>query len=149
MTQPKLARDIMVERVVTLQPDMDMFDAIGLLLKHRISGAPVVDAEGTFIGVFSEMSCLRMLVKSAYEQLPTTQLFAFVDTEAETIGEETDLLTIAQRFLSTETRRLPVLSNGKLVGQVSRRDVLSAAHALVRLSFKCSVSAVSKIIAAL
>jgi len=113
---------------------MDMFEAIGLLLKHRISGAPVVDADGTFIGVFSEMSCLRMLVKAAYEQLPTTQLFAFVETDAETIDEDTDLLTIAQRFLSTETRRLPVLSDGKLIGQISRRDVLSAAHSLMAVA---------------
>ena len=134
MSQPKLAKDIMIEKVVTLRPDMDLFDAIALLLKHRISGAPVVDDQGMYIGVFSEISCLRMLVKAAYDQLPTTQLFAFVATDDQTIDESTDLLTIAQLFLSTEQRRLPVLREGKLVGQVSRRDVLSAAHSLMAIT---------------
>ena len=129
MMGPRLAREIMVTKLVTLTPGMDVFEAIGLLLKHKISGAPVIDENGAFVGVFSEKSCMRMVVKAAYEQLPTTQLFAFVETDARTIDEETDLLTIAQIFLSTSARRLPVLNDGKLVGQVSRRDVLRDVHA--------------------
>ncbi len=134
MQYPKLAKDIMVTKLVTLSPQSDVFDAIGLLLKHRISGAPVVDENGQYIGVFSERQCMNVLVKAAYEQIPTTRLYAFVDTEARTIGEETDLLSIAQIFSSTSNRRLPVLRDGALVGQISRRDVLQAAHELMRIA---------------
>ena len=49
-----VARDIMVKRLITLSPDMDVFKAIDLLLKHRISGAPVVDENNMLIGIFSE-----------------------------------------------------------------------------------------------
>jgi len=118
----------MVTELVTLTADMDALVAMRKLLKHRVSGAPVVDGEGTYLGVFSEKNAMRFLLDLAYEQLPSSQVGAFMDTSMKrTIGEETDLLTIAQVFLNTEYRRLPVLRGTKLVGQISRRDVLQAA----------------------
>lgn len=125
-----LARDIMVTKLVTLSPHMDVFDAIAVLLKNRISGAPVIDRDGTLLGVFSEKCCMSVLVEAAYDQLPTTEVAAFMDANPRTITEDADLLTIAQIFLNTNYRRLPVLRDDKLVGQISRRDVLAAAHKL-------------------
>ena len=123
-----LAKDIMVTKLVTLTAEMDALEAMRRLLHHRVSGAPVVDGEGNYLGVFSEKNAMRFLLDLAYEQLPSSQVGAFMDTAMErTIGEETDLLTIAEIFLNTEYRRLPVLRGTKLVGQISRRDVLQAA----------------------
>jgi len=123
-----LARDIMVTKLVTLTADMDALEAIRKLLKYRVSGAPVVDDEGNYLGVFSEKTAMRFVLDLTYEQLPSSRVGAFMDTAMNrTIGEETDLLTIAQIFLNTEYRRLPVLRGTKLVGQISRRDVLQAA----------------------
>ena len=130
MKGPKLAKDIMVTKLVTLSPHMEVFGAISLLLKHEISGAPVVDDDENYLGVLSERCCMSVLVETAYEGLPTAQVVAYMDTSARTITEETDLLTIAQIFQESHTRRLPVLRGEKLVGQVSRRDVLRAAHEL-------------------
>jgi len=79
-----------------------------------------------FVGVFTEKDCLRVLVNAAYEQLPTMQIYAFVQTKTQTVSEETDILTIAQIFLSNAFRRLPVVRGDRVVGQISRRDVLSA-----------------------
>jgi predicted transcriptional regulator len=129
--QPYYAHELMIAKVVTLSTKMDVFDAIGVLLKNKISGAPVVDAQGHYVGVFSERNCLSMLVNAAYEQLPTSELSAFVTKDARTIEESTDVLAIAQIFLSDNCRRLPVLRKGELVGQVSRRDVLKVIHAQV------------------
>ena len=134
MQGPAVAKDIMVTNLVTLGPGMDVFDAIDLLLKNRVSGAPVIDDQGEFLGVFSEHSCLELLVDAAYEQLPSTQLMPFIETEAPTIAEDADLLTIARTFLRTTTRRLPVLRGGRLVGQISRRDVIGCAHKLMAVS---------------
>lgn len=128
---PYYAHELMVRKLVTLKTEMDVFDAIGVLLKHKISGAPVVDSFGRYVGVFSERNCLSMLVNAAYDQLPTTELRAFVSTDATTIEESTDVLAIAQIFLSNNCRRLPVLRDGELVGQVSRRDVLKVIHAQI------------------
>lgn len=131
---PTLAKDIMVTKLVTLSPDMDAFEAIDLLLKYRISGAPVVDENRNYLGVFSERCCMSFLVEGAYQQLPSIQVFAYMDTDARTIEEDMDILSIAQIFTNTHARRLPVLEEGKLVGQISRRDVLSAMHAMSAIS---------------
>jgi CBS domain-containing protein len=133
MDKPVLAKDIMVTKLITLTPDMDVHEAIGMLLSHRISGAPVLDSERRLLGVFSERCCMDVLIKASYEQLPSTQIFPFIDTEPRCITEDTDLLTIAQIFQSTPTRRLPVVRDGNyLVGQISRRDLLKAEHKNLR-----------------
>ncbi len=132
--QPTMARDIMATKLITLTPDMDVFDAIDRLLKHQISGAPVVDSSGSFVGVFSEQCSISLLVAAAYDSAPTNRIDPFVDRDVATIEPETDLLTIAERFINTHQRRLPVLDNGRLVGQISRRDVLKAARALLQLA---------------
>lgn len=128
---PTVARDIMVTKLITLRPDMDVFDAIDQLIKHKISGAPVVDAAGNFVGVFSERCSISLLVAANYDGAPTNRIEPFMERDVVTISPETDLLTIAERFLNSNQRRLPVLDKGRLVGQVSRRDVLKAAHALL------------------
>jgi CBS domain-containing protein len=126
----KRAKDIMTTKLVTVSPHMDVFQAIGYLLKHRISGAPVVE-QGKLLGVISERYCMRVLIESAYEQLPTTEVGAFMDKDlGRTVPDDMDLLSIARIFLDTHYRRLPVLHDGRLVGQISRRDVLRAAHEL-------------------
>ena len=123
-----LAKDIMVTKLVTLTAKMDALEAMRKLLQHRVSGAPVVDDEGNYLGAFSEEHSMRFLLDLAYEQLPSSQVGAFMDTSMKrTIGKETDLLTIAQVLLNNKYRRLPVLHGTKLVGQISRRDVLQAA----------------------
>lgn len=128
-----LARDIMVKNLVTLTPEMDAFKAIELLLKHRISGAPVVDSQGNFLGVFTERCCMSVLLAAAYEQMPGSEILPFIDRDVLTIHEDADILAIAQIFSSSHHRRLPVLRGDQLVGQISRRDLLAAAHGLLRV----------------
>ncbi len=120
-----VAEGIMATKLVTLSPDSDVFEGIGHLLKNHISGAPVVDENNRFLGVFSEKTSMSVLTQAAYEQLPSTRVSAFMNTDfGRTIPHDTDLLRCADIFLKTHYRRLPVLKDGQLVGQVSRRDVL-------------------------
>jgi CBS domain-containing protein len=122
------ARDFMVTKLVTVSAGMDAMDAIQLLLRKRISGAPVVGPRGEYLGVFSERCSMQVLLDAAYDQLPTNEVAAFMDRDAMTISPDTQLMSIAQAFLLTNYRRLPVVDEeGRLVGQVSRRDVLRAA----------------------
>jgi CBS-domain-containing membrane protein len=123
------AEDIMVQKLVTLKSEMDVFEAIGILLKHRISGAPVLDDAQQFLGVFSEKGSMSVILAAFYEGLPTSLVGAFVDTDPNRIVDgRKDLLSIAQIFSDTPYRRLPILRQGRLVGQISRRDVIRAAH---------------------
>jgi len=127
-----LAREMMTENLVTLSPDLEVFQAIDVLLKKRISGAPVVDFDGTFLGIFSESSCMRVIINAAYENLPDAGLMPFVDTDPPMISPDTDLLTICQTFLDQATRRLPVTENGRLLGQISRRDIMRKVSELAK-----------------
>ncbi|MBB3207781.1 CBS domain-containing protein [Rhodopirellula rubra] len=121
------AREMMVRNLITLDPAMDALEALDVLLRNRISGAPVVDEDGKFLGIFSEKSCMRFVVSMAYDGMPSTDVISLIDADPPTIGEETDLLTIAQTFLNAACRRLPVLDeNHRLRGQISRRDVMRA-----------------------
>lgn len=131
MARTLRAKDIMVTRLVTLSAEMDVFDAIGLLLKNRISGAPVVDGEGRFVGIFSEKTSMQVLISAAFDQLPTSRVGAYMNEDSQrVIDEDANLLQIAQIFLETPYRRLEILRDGRPLGQISRRDVLRAQHHL-------------------
>jgi len=121
------ARDVLV-----ISPDEDVFVAIGHLLYHRISGAPVVDAEGRFLGSFSEKSSMDVVFRGVYDQLPSTTVASFMDRDRErVIDEGLNLWSVAGLFASTRYRRLPVVRNGRVIGQVSRCDVLRAGYPLL------------------
>jgi CBS domain-containing protein len=109
---------------MTLSPTTDVVAAVQTLLRHRITGAPVVDGSGRYLGVFSEKCAMQVLLDAAYEPLPTCDVRAFMDRDAQTIAPHMHLLSIAQVFLLTPARRLPVVEDGRLIGQISRRDVL-------------------------
>lgn len=122
------AKDFMITRLVTLPPEMDVLEAVRMLLSYQVSGAPVVDADGRFLGVFSEKCAMQVILDAAYDSLPTNEVRAFMDADAKTITPDADLLSIAQVFLLTHYRRLPVVDDqGRLLGQISRRDVMRAA----------------------
>lgn len=122
-------RDFMKCELVTLSPDIDVFDAIDHILKRRISGAPVVDNEGRYEGIFSEKTAMRVLIAAIHDQLPGTKVESYMNLDRNRIIHDEDtLLDVAHKFQETPYRRLPVLHGTKLAGQVSRRDVLRAEH---------------------
>jgi CBS domain-containing protein len=126
MTSPILACDMMVTKLITLSPDMGLRDAARLLLKNRISGAPVVNAAGELIGIFSEKDLMQALIDAVYDELPSSEVSAYMSRKVYTVDAQADILAIAQIFRTKDYRRLPVVQEGKLVGQISRRDVMAA-----------------------
>lgn len=127
------ARDIMTKRLISVRAEQPIEGAIKLLLKHSISGAPVVDAEGRLIGILSELDCLRMLSSDEFlgdEQEEAGLVRDFMTTEPKTIDPDTGIYRIAHLFLTQAIRRLPVIEDGRLTGQVSRRDVLRAVETM-------------------
>ena len=116
--------DIMATRLVTFPPDMNIHEAIRILLEKRISGAPVVDADGALVGVLSKKDCLKIVFSARYHDDWGGPVRDFMSAPVETLDATLDLVSAAQYFLRSEFRRFPVLRDGKLVGQVSRYDIL-------------------------
>ncbi|MDF2073877.1 CBS domain-containing protein [Pseudomonas mendocina] len=119
-------RDYMTRHLVTFRSDMDLFTAINRLLEHRISGAPVVDSQGHLIGLLSEGDCLRGILSGAYYEAVGGTVSTYMTTTVETVTPEADIIELSERFLRGRRRRMPVIENGRLVGQISRHDVLRA-----------------------
>ncbi len=119
-----LASEFMTRELVTVHPETSAYDAIVLLLKHQISGMPVVDAEGHLVGILSEKDCLKTLVDAKYHDLPTASVKDLMSGTPQVVSPHTDILQVAEIFVRNRFRRLPVVDGGELVGQISRRDVL-------------------------
>lgn len=130
-----IADDIMERDLITLRPEWDIFRAIETLLDRRISGAPVVDADGKLVGVLSEKDCLAILANDSYQALAGGVVEEYMTRAVTTIAPTMDIYSISGLFRQNHFRRVPVCDGGRLVGQVSRRDVLvgirqmRAAHA--------------------
>lgn len=121
------ARDIMTRSVVTVRPDMSILAAVRVLVERRISGVPVTDDAGNLQGILSEHDCLRVIAGGSYdgEQTHLTQDVSDLMTrDCQTVTPDADVHAIASLFLDEHIRRVPVIEAGKLIGLVSRRDVL-------------------------
>lgn len=118
--------DIMATRLVTFTPDTNIHAAIRILLDQRLSGAPVVDADGTVVGMLSKKDCLKIVFSARYHDDWGGPVREFMSAPVETLDAGQDLVSAAQVFLDSHFRRFPVLRDGALVGQVSRYDVLKA-----------------------
>ncbi len=115
------AQDVMTKDLVTLGPDTTAEEAIEILLKHKISGAPVVDLDGKLVGIVSEYQLLAVIYDEEFKNQPIKELLT---NEVLTVEEDTLLTEIANLFIVHRIRRLPVLHEGELVGQISRRDII-------------------------
>ncbi|MEO0601733.1 MAG: CBS domain-containing protein [Myxococcota bacterium] len=121
----------MTGTLFTVREDMRVLAAVRSLLKHRLSGAPVVDDQGLLIGMLSERDCIHALVRAVVERLPSSYVRDVMTTDVLTISESADLLSIAHIFVTRPMRRIPVVDEERhLVGQISRHDLLATAVAV-------------------
>jgi len=120
--------DYMATKLVTFHPETNVVEALGALLKHRISGGPVVDADGNLVGVLSEVDVMEIVIQDSYYDESMGIVADYMQTSVDVVSPDDDIYSLARRFLEEHRRRYPVVKNGRLVGQISRRDVLRAAE---------------------
>ncbi|MGB4971708.1 MAG: CBS domain-containing protein [Cyclobacteriaceae bacterium] len=120
---------VSVGDLVTFSPDQTIQDAIDIIIDKRISGAPVLDSTGKLVGMLSEKDCLKIIVDQAYHNLPieSKKVSDYMTADVKTVPPDSDVVSAANQFLHSPIRRMPVVDNGVLKGQISRRDILRAA----------------------
>ena len=118
--------DYMSRRLITFGPDDDILTAAKILLTERISGAPVVDVGGSLVGMLSKKDCFEVVYASSYHQEWGGRVRDYMSTDVHTIESGTDIIKAADLFMRSSFRRFPVLENGRIVGQISRADLLRA-----------------------
>lgn len=124
MNNLPLVRDIMAKELITLPPEMEINRAMTILLDARISGAPVVDAKGDLVGVLSKKDCLKAALNASFFQEWGGAVSDYMSAKVEVLDPDMDLVKAAETFLGSQYRRFPVVKDGRLVGQVSRCDIL-------------------------
>jgi len=127
-----LVSKYMRTRLITFKPKQSVLEVMEILIKNCISGGPVVDENNQLLGVISEGDCMKQISESRYYNMPMNDVTVdkHMDINVDTILPNMTIFEAANLFYKSNRRRFPVLQDGKLVGQISRRDILKAALAL-------------------
>ncbi|MDJ0645377.1 MAG: CBS domain-containing protein [Flavobacteriaceae bacterium] len=127
--KPALVSDYMTKKLITFRPDQPVAEVMQTLIKNRISGAPVVNEKNELLGIISEGDCIKQISESRYYNMPMDNdtVDKHMVTNVETIDGNLNIFDAAKQFLSSKRRRFPIVEKGKLVGQISQKDILIAA----------------------
>ncbi|MFC1965018.1 HPP family protein [Chloroflexota bacterium] len=115
------AREIMTANVITTKPDVLVISAIKALIKNHISGMPVVDDEGKLIGIITEHDIVNFMLSG---DAADTTVSDVMTKNVDTYDPDTPFEEIVSHFAAYRNRRVPVVENGKVVGIISRRDII-------------------------
>jgi len=129
--------DYMTTKLITFNPDQDIQEVIETIISNKISGAPVVNAKQKLVGIISEKDCLQLIIDDAYHNLPPHKgkVSNYMSKKVETVDVTIDVVQVANKFLKSNFRRYPVIRDGKMVGLVSRRDILRASKKIKKTSW--------------
>jgi len=118
------AKDIMTTKVLVMKPDTKVTEAIGILVGNAISGAPVVNDKDVLLGVISEKDLLVSLDFIGKEKAAGIAIEEFMSKEVITFTEDSPVKNIMQELVRKNIKRVPIVRDNKVVGVVSRRDIL-------------------------
>ena len=116
------AKDIMTKQVICIQKETPIFQAIQLMADNNITGIPVVENDRTLVGMLSEQDVLRLF--HTYDDEKDRTVNDFMTQPAIHFEEHELLLDVCYCLRDNSIRRVPVTSNGKVSGVISRSDIL-------------------------
>ncbi len=129
--KPSLVSDFMTTKLIKFRPDQPLSEVMQILIKNRISGGPVVNEQNELLGIISEGDCIKQIAESRYYNMPIDNdtVDKHMVRNVETIDANLNVFDAAKQFLVSKRRRFPIVEGGKLVGQISQKDILIAALA--------------------
>ncbi|NNF51622.1 MAG: CBS domain-containing protein [Gammaproteobacteria bacterium] len=130
MSRVAKVRHYMATDLVTLRPETEILRAVRTLLANDIGAAPVVDGAGNLVGILTERDCMRVVLNAGYHSEYGGRVAEFMSEGVETLDAEDSIVDAAKLFFGQNFRRYPVLDDGQLAGQISRRDVMRALEEL-------------------
>jgi len=121
------AKQLMSTSVITISPDEDIYEAMRMMALNNITGLPVIEDDGTLLGIITEKDILVLL----YSNLEDPDMDRVVGTVGQfmtrhviSFGPEDSLANIGECLSTNDFRRVPILYDGKLIGIISRKDVI-------------------------
>ncbi|MEH6582691.1 MAG: CBS domain-containing protein [Halioglobus sp.] len=127
MLQSVNLRDYMLSNPVKVREDDNVLEAMQVIIDNKISGVCVVDTTGTLVGILSELDCLRAVLGAVYNESGVGRVKDYMASDNLVVAHPNeDIVDVAQDMLLKNKRRRPVVEDGKLVGQITCRQLLSA-----------------------
>jgi CBS domain-containing protein len=126
---PFKVSDFMTKDLITFKPEQKVISVVEMLIKYKISGGPVVNDNNELVGIISEGDCLKQISESRYYNMPMDDYTVEerMIKNVDTLDGNMNVFDAANVFLESKHRRFPIVVNGKLVGQISQKDILKAA----------------------
>jgi CBS domain-containing protein len=127
-------RDVMTENPLTVKPEISLQEMEAIFQEHDFNGIPVVDKEGTLLGLVTKLDLLKAFVFEkeeiipSYEQIVARRASDVMTKEPEVVDPQTPLTRVLQRMIETRNKSFPIIENGTLIGIIAREDVLKALH---------------------
>jgi CBS domain-containing protein len=125
---PFKVSDFMTKNLITFRPEQSIEEVIDSLINNKISGGPVVNDKNELVGIISEGDCIKHISESRYYNMPPEddKIEKRMVKNVETIDGDMNIFDAANKFLKDKRRRFPIVEDGKLVGQISQKDILKA-----------------------
>lgn len=130
-----IASDIMTRKVITIHSEASAQEAAQLLDQFRISGLPVVDTQGDLIGIITEADIISKVNRYGLLDQNGLRVADIMSRNVTTVDEDTPVGDIATLLTERKIKRVPVVRQGRLVGIVSRGDIVHAVamgHLVIR-----------------
>ncbi|WP_220464211.1 MULTISPECIES: CBS domain-containing protein [unclassified Colwellia] len=129
MLQSVGLRDYMITNPIKVKDDDNLLDTIKIIIDNKVSGVCVINEKNVLVGVLSEMDCLAAILESTYNNVGVGLVSEYMTKENIVVAHPSDgIINVAQDMLLKKHRRRPVIEEGKLVGQVSCRQLLTAVN---------------------
>lgn len=120
-------RDYMLTHPVRVKPEDNIADAMKVIIDNKISGVCVVDEDGNLAGILSELDCLRATLGAIYNESGIGKVKEHMTADNLLVAHpDENILDVAQDMLLKKHRRRPVVEHGRLIGQITCRQLLSA-----------------------
>jgi CBS domain-containing protein len=120
-------RDYMLPHPVKVRPEDTISDAVKVIIDNKVSGVCVVDERDNLVGILSELDCLRAMLGAVYNNTDLGKVRDYMASDNLVVAHPNeDIVNVAQDMLTKNKRRRPVVENGKLIGQITCRQLMRA-----------------------
>ena len=130
-----LVQDYMDRQAVLLTVDLSIDSAVAKLVKHRKTGAPVVDSKGKLVGFLSEQDCLSVMLKSTYHCDLVAKVSDCMRTDVLAVSPNYRLVQLAEQMLGPKPKVYPVVADNKVIATIDRTNILKAIGEQMKLSY--------------
>lgn len=125
-SQVPVVREIMSETRYSIRQDIPAYEGVDFLVDKKLSGVPVMDEAGNLVGFLTEKDALRLQAVAHQYNLTGSTVKDIMSEIKNALRPDMDLLSAAMQFLSCNFGALPVIEDGRLVGSLTRQDMLLA-----------------------